>query len=103
MPLESSFRVSIRTLPEICVVSATVSVVRASRYASAIGSRNCTGKNRIERQNERETERRISASNISYFYSISSRVTEAKLAGKIDVGGHWTDRTKTPAFPRFFQ
>jgi hypothetical protein len=49
MPLESSRKVSIRTFPEICAVSATVSVVRASKYASAIGSRNCTGKNRIDR------------------------------------------------------
>jgi hypothetical protein len=49
MPSENIFKASIRTVQGTRVVSATVSVVRASRYARAIGSRNCRGKKRIER------------------------------------------------------
>src|SRR4029077_13816028 len=46
---------------------------------------------------------RTSASNVLYLYSIGSGVTEPELAGEIDVGCHWTDRTEVPALPPFFQ
>src|ERR1051326_7525160 len=103
MPFESSFNVFIRTLAEICAVSATVSVVRARRYASAIGSRNCPGKNRIGREKEGETERRISASNVPNLYSVGCRVTKSELTRDIDVGCNWSDRTEAPMLAPFLQ